>query len=440
MKKIKNLPESDFLKWVFGIWTAAFLIAAACMPDRGSMGTGFARILMSPCKLSTNYFSVGGYAATFLNVGLVSLVFLGMILLFRVQPGKVSVLAFLLTSGFCFWGINVLNIWFPVLGVLLYCLVKKEKPASQMNAMLFSTGVTPLISELMLRYPYGEVVGFHFSGVLIALAVGLSVGFFLPAGLTHSPAVHKGFDLYSAALPVGMMTFFFNALLYKTMGLSVPAGPDASTYAVASGVIVNGFFGALFVLCIAGAFLLGCRPKDYWKLLRGPKPESTVAGTYGNGIFLMNMGLYGLFILAYYNLVGASFNAITAGIILCMLSCCNDGSHPGNVWPILLGYGAASWLCGILSGAVGGTFSGAIHAQGLLVGLCFASGLSPISSRYGWQYGFLASIMHYLLVTSVPAIHGGFCLYNGGFTAALICLILIPELERFVGTKKAEKK
>ena len=102
--------------------------------------------------------------------------------------------------------------------------------------------------------------------------------------------------------------------------------------------------------------------------------------------------------------------------------------------------GAASWLCGILSGAVGGTFSGSIHAQGLLVGLCFASGLSPISSRYGWQYGFLASIMHYLLVTSVPAIHGGFCLYNGGFTAALICLILIPELERFVGTKKAEKK
>ena len=106
MKKIKNLPESDFLKWVFGIWTAAFLIAAACMPDRGSMGTGFARILMSPCKLSTNYFSVGGYAATFLNVGLVSLVFLGMILLFRVQPGKVSVLAFLLTSGFCFWGMG----------------------------------------------------------------------------------------------------------------------------------------------------------------------------------------------------------------------------------------------------------------------------------------------------------------------------------------------
>jgi len=35
----------------------------------------------------------------------------------------------------------------------------------------------------------------------------------------------------------------------------------------------------------------------------------------------------------------------------------------------------------------------------------------------------------------VPNLHGGYCLYNGGFTAALICLILVPELERFARTK-----
>jgi hypothetical protein len=47
--------------------------------------------------------------------------------------------------------------------------------------------------------------------------------------------------------------------------------------------------------------------------------------------------------------------------------------------------------------------------------------------------------MHYLLVTSVPTLHGGFCLYNGGFTAALICIILVPELERFAKTKDERK-
>ena len=48
-------------------------------------------------------------------------------------------------------------------------------------------------------------------------------------------------------------------------------------------------------------------------------------------------------------------------------------------------------------------------------------------------------MMHYLLVTSVPNLHGGFCLYNGGFTAAVICILLVPELECFCKTK-AERK
>jgi hypothetical protein len=80
-----------------------------------------------------------------------------------------------------------------------------------------------------------------------------------------------------------------------------------------------------------------------------------------------------------------------------------------------------------------------LNAQAICVGLCYANGLSPISDKYGWRYGTLAAIMHYILVTSVPNMHGGFCLYNGGFTAALICLILVPELERFTRTKDERK-
>ena len=37
--------------------------------------------------------------------------------------------------------------------------------------------------------------------------------------------------------------------------------------------------------------------------------------------------------------------------------------------------------------------------------------------------------MHFLLVTSVPDLHGGFCLYNGGFTAGFICMIFVPVFE-----------
>ena len=74
-----------------------------------------------------------------------------------------------------------------------------------------------------------------------------------------------------------------------------------------------------------------------------------------------------------------------------------------------------------------------------MVGLCYANGLSPIVNKYGWHFGILAAVMHYILVTSVPTLHCGYCLYNGGFTAALICLIFVPQLERFFKTKEERK-
>ena len=336
----------------------------------------------------------------------------------------------------------MLNIWPSIFGVWLYCLVKKEKFGPNVNAMLFSTGIAPLITDLMLRYPNPETVGFNLPGLSLSLLVGAIIGFFLPAGLAHSPKVHKGCDLYSAALPIGMTAFFLNATLFKTLGVTLPkalSDMDPASMQVASPVIVNTFCGVVFGLCVVFAFLLGCKPKDYWRLLTDPALVTNFSSTYGNATFLMNLGCFGLFILGCYNLIGANFNGITFGIIFCMVCTCNSGSHPGNVWPIMLGYVVASLVFGWLSTLVGGNFTLPVNAQAICVGLCYANGLSPIADKYGWKYGFIAAVMHYLLVTSVPALHGGFCLYNGGFTAALICLILVPELERFFRTKDERK-
>ena len=439
MKKLNNLTESDFLKLFFAFLTVCFLVAAVCMPDRGNMFSGLWNILTNPSKVSTNYFAVGGYAATFLNMALVAGICLGLYCIPGAVANNVSTLAFILTLGFGSWGINVLNIWPTFLGVVLYCVVKKEKLGANVNAMLFSTGIAPLITDLMLRYPGQDVVAFTWYGTLLALVVGVAIGFLLPAGLAFSPKVHKGFDLYSAALPIGMTAFFLQAILYKTLGVTLPAAPAAETLQVASQLTVNIFCIVVFAACIGIAFWMGCRPKDYWNLLKDPALVNNFSSTYGNATFLMNAGVYGLFILAYYNVIGATFNGVTFGVIFCMLACCNSGSHPGNVWPIMVGYVSSSIVFGLLAKLTGGNFAGAANAQAIVVGLCYANGLSPISDKYGWPFGILAGAMHYVLVTSVPALHGGYCLYNGGFTAALICMILVPELERFSRTKDERK-
>ena len=146
MHKLKQLSASSFLRLLFAAFTFAFLCSAFIAPDRAEMFTGLRRIMTESSKVSTNYFDNGGYAGTFLNAGLVCLVLTALYSLPKVKVNATSCLAFLLTAGFCFWGVNILNLWFGFLGVLLYCLVKRENPANQINAMVFTTGICPLFT------------------------------------------------------------------------------------------------------------------------------------------------------------------------------------------------------------------------------------------------------------------------------------------------------
>ena len=125
MKKIKALSEGEFLKLFFALFSAAFLLAAFFMPDRGSMLPDLWQILSQPSKLTCSYFATGGYAATFLNMGLVGVISLLLFVVFKGTPNNASTLAFILTLGFGSWGINILNIWPTVFGVMLYGIVKK---------------------------------------------------------------------------------------------------------------------------------------------------------------------------------------------------------------------------------------------------------------------------------------------------------------------------
>ena len=407
------------------------------MPDRARMLPGLLNILSQPTKASTSFFSVGGYAATFLNMGLVGLVCTALYWIPGERSNSAATLVTILTTGFGSWGIHILNMWPTMFGVMLHCAAKKKKLGDNTNAVLFSTGLAPFMSELMVRYPHEEVVGFRLTGVLLALGVGLVVGFFLPGGLENSPKVHKGFDLYSAALPVGMTAFLMQGFLYRAMGVEVPGA--VSDLTLASPKIVNTFCILLFSSCVVIALFMGCRPKDYWNMMYAAIPATNFSAVYGNAVFLMNVGLYGLFILGYYNWIGATFNGVTFGVIFCMLATCNSGSHPGNIWLITLGYGLASKLFQALSPLTGGAFTQYLNSQSIIVGLCYANGLSPIADEYGWIYGMVAAMMHFCMVTTVPELHGGMCLYNGGFTAALVCLLMLPGLEHHFKTKKERR-
>ena len=165
MKKLATMEESRFLRLFFAAISVCFLIAAFILPDRATMFEGLMKIWLGTCKISTNYFALGGFAATFLNMGLVALIMAALFHVTKTKVNNVSTLAFLLTLGFCSWGIHVINMWFTMLGVVVANLIKKEKFYANVNAMLFTTGVAPVISDLLVRYPHAETIGFNLFNV-----------------------------------------------------------------------------------------------------------------------------------------------------------------------------------------------------------------------------------------------------------------------------------
>ncbi len=420
---IKKEDTGKAVRLFLAVTTLYFFAAALIAPDRGSMLSGLGNILLYPGQTTKDYFLIGGVSATFLNLALVGAVCVALMFL----PGAVckgsTIAAYFLTMGFSTWGINILNIWPFMLGVAASTLVRRKPLSASLDLFMFSTGLCPLVSEMLLRYPGDTVHAVTPVSVLLALAVGGAIGFLTPAMAAHSPNLHKGFDLYSAALPAGLLGFFAVAVLYKTAGYSVPA--PVSELGESRPVVFCLFLGIFFLGCMAAGFFLNEKScKGYLDLLKDSGHKADFTAKYGMGLSLLNLGVYGLFIMAYYVLIGGSLNGVTTGLVLCMVCFGAAGSHPLNVWPIMAGYLLAS-----LPGA------SPINAQGIMAGLCYASGLAPMAGVYGWWAGLLGGAAHYALVTSVPSLHGNFCLYNGGFTALLVAVILVPQLETFCKTK-----
>ena len=258
--------------------------------------------------------------------------------------------------------------------------------------------------------------------------------------------------LYNAGPAAGFLAFLIFCILYKSPG--VPQ-PENTKLGDGYQLFVSVFFLVVFLLCLAAAYMMdkSCF-KNYKALWKSDGYKTDYTEAFGMPVTLVNVGIYGLFILLYYNLVhgmtmvdgslvftGAKFTGATMGAIMCMMAFSAQGAQPRTVFPIMIGYAIASFLPFLMY--VGGVVpeqSWTLTTQGILVGLCFASGLAPVAGKFGFFAGVLAGAVHAILVTTVPQLHGGFCLYNGGFTAGIVAFLVVPVLECFRRAKKEEAK
>ena len=444
---------------LFAFFLSLFFLAAVPMAmrvtntDADTMWQNLFRICTSPSKLVTDYFGVGCLSSTLLNAGLCGLACNVLILISGTRASSTTFAAYILVIAHCFYGLNIVNMWPPFIGVIIYCFVTRNPLRKNLHVAMFATALAPFISDFLFSYPLGiyvEIAGVSVNiiGMVMSILFGFGSGFLVPALLPGTTAMHRGYNMYKAGLALGIFGIFVYCFLYKTLGIT-PAestvGENTQYYEGVGHVywaFMNIFFIVLFALCELFGFLLnGCSFRNYRSLLNCTGYGLDFADKFGMPACFINFGVYGFCILAYLNLVfllpvifpflpqGAGFTGPTVGVTFAALTFSADGQHPKNVGPVALGYVILFALtCGIC--AVSGVdIPWTLSTQAYINGLAFATGLCPIAGKYGFKWGVVAGLVSAIICTSTAAMHGGFVLYNGGFNAGLTALILIPVLD-----------
>jgi MFS family permease len=350
-----------------------------------------------------------------------------------------------------FYGLNFINLWPPFVGVLLYCVVMKKKVAENIHIAFFATALAPFVSEVLFRYSVGNFnpaeVNVNMVGIVLAVVCGIGVGFIVLPLLPGTTAMHRGFNLYKAGLAIGMLGIFIYSFMYNTLGVETPSvvpifNPEYYALPYAYRGFMNVFFIVLFgVTFICGVVLSRGRIGEYKKLLKCTGYGTDFSDKFGMSICMINIAVYGFAILVYLNIVfilpeifpqlpaGVGFTGPTVGVVFAALTFAADGQHPRNVFPIALGYILLLIIVVLICFASNHSIPWTLSTQAYINGLAFATGLCPIAGKYGFRYGVIAGLLSATICTVTSGMHGGFVLYNGGFTAGLSALILMPLLD-----------
>ncbi|WP_053955955.1 DUF1576 domain-containing protein [Inediibacterium massiliense] len=374
---------------------------------------GMYRIIVQPDALITDYIGVGGMGAAFVNAGLLTLIFLGLLYYLKIYFSGATMAALFLIEGFSFFGKNLFNVWFIVLGVYLYSKVQKDKFSKYIYVALFGTAMGPMVTEIFFYTQFSIYIR-----IVIGSLVGLSIGFILPPLSAYMMKVHQGFNLYNIGFTAGMIGTIFVSV-FKSYGFS----PNIQfIWTTGNNQILSIFLFFMFTSMIFIGFYFN--DKSFKRVKHIMQYEGRLITDFmlleGFPPTLINMGINGLLSTVYVLLIGGDLNGPTIGGILTVVGFGAFGKHSKNIIPI--------WI-GVYIGSITKMWN--INDPSILLAALFGTSLAPIAGEFGWKYGILAGFIHSSVVLNVGVLHGGLNLYNNGFAAGIVAAVLLPIIQAF---------
>ena len=406
----------------FVLFSILYLMVTAVIVDTPEeIFEGLKRIIISRDALITDYFVIGGYGAAFFNAALVMLLEYIMLLLEKVNFTGLTLAALYINGGFALFGKNPANILPIIVGTVIYAGFHHTKLSRYIYTAMFGTGLGPFVTELVYILPFDRIV----NGV-IAVAVGIFIGFCMPPLAAHTASMHMGYNLFNVGFAAGVLAFILMCVL-QSFGISAESTliwMEESPVWLIVWLIV--FFSAAFLY---GLYLNKWKIKDVIRITRHPgRAVADFVLMDGAGASFMNMGLIGLIGVVYILAIGGEFNGPVIGAMLTAFGFAAFGAHVKNYLPALAGVFLATMF---------NKFEPT--TPGLQLAALFAVGIAPIAGQFGVVAGVLAGILHVAVVTCTNAMYGGLNLYNNGFSCGWVAIFMVPLLESFMKRFEARR-
>ncbi len=376
--------------------------------------SGLVKIVSTRSVLITDYAAVGGLGATLVNVSVTSLLILLMYKVLQLKPNGSILVAFWLCAGFSFFGKNILNTWPIIFGGYLYSRYKKENFMRYSLPAVLSTTLAPVVNEIFLAKAFEN----FWCNLILAVFVGILVGFIMVPISANAIKAHAGFNLYNVGFAAGILAVFITGAL-KALGLALPQRSSiwSSHYQIEFTIYLVSI--CIFLIFVGVYLSQDIKPK-LQKILRSPGRLVTDFYMLYKEVSYINMGINGLFSLLVIYLIGAEVNGPTVGAIFTIIGFGCYGKHINNMWPLIVG----AILATLISNK-------SLTEPSIVLAILFCTGLAPIAGTFGKKEGILAGMVHIFVATNVSFLYGGINLYNNGFAAGLVAMIIVPLIAEF---------
>ena len=315
--------------------------------------------------------------------------------------------------GFALFGKNLVNCLPILFGNWFFARYQKEKWNKYIVIGLFSTCLAPFVSFL-----YNALNTALWLRVAAAAGIGVVIGFVVPALAPHTASFHMGYNLFNVGFAAGFVAI---ALMSVLRGFQLDSGSVMIWQKGFPPLLTGLCLGALVLLFVWGWLLSDRELRRLGRITRhSGRAVADFVFMDGVGPTFMNMAVMGLLAIGWLWLVGGDLNGPTLGGVITIMGFAAFGMHPKNCAPIVAGIWAATLLLRYQPAD-----------PSIQLAALFGMGLAPIAGQFGVMWGIIAGMLHCAIVTTVGSVYGGLNLYNNGFTAGLVALILVPLIQSF---------